>query len=219
MKSNENGLSLLILIGRTRRRPSFPLSIPISYYFSRFQRASSIVIAFSVNSVKISSSASSLVLHWLFSTLLLFFLFSRNYDATPFMEPTLHSSVSFPFFPLLPHSPSIPWPPILSPSLSLSFFSRTLSPSLSLLSAPQLCSSYLHSTQIPTPSHHRCHYTSWSKWADALPRLTYHRPYLRYPASQIPRSKTGTLPSTRPSVSGLNYLAANPMSRRPWTTV
>ena len=137
------------------------------------------------------------------------------------MEPTLHSSVSFLFFPLLPHSPSIPWPPILFSSLSLSFFSRTLSFSLSLSlpSSPTLFHSYLHSTQIPTPSHHRCHYTSWSKWADALPWLTYHRPYLRYPASQIPRSKTGTLPSTRPSVSGLNYLAANPMSRRPSTTV
>lgn len=136
MKSNGNGSSLLILIGRTRRRPSFPLSIPISYYFSRFQRASSIVIAFSVNSVKISSSASSLVPHWLFSTLLLFFLFSRNYDATPFMEPTLHSSVSFLFFPLLPHSPSIPWPLILLPSLS--FFSRTLSFSLPPSHSPTL---------------------------------------------------------------------------------
>ena len=137
------------------------------------------------------------------------------------MEPTLHSSVSFLFFPLLPHSPSIPWPPILFSFLSLSLilFTNSLFLSLSLFPAPQLCSSYLHSTQIPTPSHHRCHYTSWSKWADALPWLTYHRPYLRYPASQIPRSKTGTLPSTRPSVSGLNYLAANPMSRRPSTTV
>lgn len=100
-------------------------------------------------------------------------------------------------------------------SFPLSHSFHELSLSLSLLPAPQLCSSYLHSTQTPIPSHHRCHYTSWSKWADALPRLTYHRPYLRYPASQIPRSKTGTLPSTRPSVSGLNYLAANPMSRRP----
>ena len=135
------------------------------------------------------------------------------------MEPTLHSSVSFLFFPLLPHSPSIPWPPILFSSLSHSFHELSLSLSLSLPSSPTLFHSYLHSTQIPTPSHHRCHYTSWSKWADALPWLTYHRPYLRYPASQIPRSKTGTLPSTRPSVSGLNYLAANPMSRRPSTTV
>ena len=104
-------------------------------------------------------------------------------------------------------------------SLSHSFHELSLSLSLSLPSSPTLFHSYLHSTQIPTPSHHRCHYTSWSKWADALPWLTYHRPYLRYPASQIPRSKTGTLPSTRPSVSGLNYLAANPMSRRPSTTV
>lgn len=135
------------------------------------------------------------------------------------MEPTLHSSVSFLFFPLLPHSPSIPWPPILFSSLSLILFTNSLFLSLSLPSSPTLFHSYLHSTQIPTPPHHRCHYTSWSKWADALPWLTYHRPYLRYPASQIPRSKTGTLPSTRPSVSGLNYLAANPMSRRPSTTV
>ena len=58
------------------------------------------------------------------------------------MEPTLHSSVSFLFFPLLPHSPSIPWPPILFSFLSLSLilFTNSLFLSLSLFPAPQLCS-------------------------------------------------------------------------------
>lgn len=64
---------------------TFPLSVSIFQFSSRFLRIFYLVIAFSINSDGLSSFGSSLVSHWPFSAILLFSLVSRNYDATPFM--------------------------------------------------------------------------------------------------------------------------------------